>query len=453
MFLADVAPLLLEVFNDSLERGLLPTTFYLASISLLHKKGKDPLDPASYRPVSLLDVDNKILAKIMAIRLENVLPTIIHEDQTGFIKNRQMAHNIRRLFDIMYSSHSRSHSEILISLDAEKALDRVEWDYLFSALSRFGFGTIFISWIKLLYASPMSSVQTNNLSDYFRFTRSTRQGCPLSPMLFALEIEPLAISLRTLTGYSGVTRGGGEHKVSLYADDLLLYISNPSKSIPVIVSALKKFGKISGYKLNMGKSILFPINNIAGQHSFDTLPFKTSTQFKYLGINVTKAFVDLYKENFSKLLDQITQDLQRWSHIAISLAGKINIIKMTVLPNFLFLFQCIPVYIKKSFFDSLDKIISEFTWNRKIPRIRKTFLQRPKSKGGMGLPNFQTYYWASNIKMMACWLQKQPQLWVSIESACCYPSSLSALLFSPLSTIRPGLFDNPVVSHTLKILS
>ncbi len=71
----------------------------------------------------------------------------------------------------------------------------------------------------------------------------------------------------------------------------------------------------------------------------------------------------------------------------------------------------------------------------------------------MGLPNFQTYYWASNIKMMACWLQKHPQLWVSIESACSYPSSLSALLFSPLSTIRPGLFDNPVVSHTLKIWS
>lgn len=103
----------------------------------------------------------------------------------------------------------------------------------------------------------MSSVQTNKFrSDYFRLTRSTRQGCPLSPMLFALAIEPLAISLRTLTGYSGVTRGGGEHKVSLYADDLL-YISNPSKSIPVIVSALKKFGKISGYKLNMGKVYYF----------------------------------------------------------------------------------------------------------------------------------------------------------------------------------------------------
>lgn len=196
----------------------------------------------------------------MAIRLENILPTIIHEDQKGFIKNRQMAHNIRRLFGIIHSSHSRSYSEILISLDAENAFDRVEWDYLFSALSRFRFGSAFILWIRLLYASPMSSVQTNKLrSDYFMLARSTWQGCPLSLMLLALANEPLAISLQNLTVYSGVHRGVGNHKVSLYVDDLLWYISNPSKSIPAIISTLKKFGQISGYKLNMGKNYHFQL--------------------------------------------------------------------------------------------------------------------------------------------------------------------------------------------------
>ena len=195
-FVTEVAPLLLRVFNESFETGSLPTTFYQATISLIHKKGKDPLDAASYRPVSLLNVDTKILAKILAIRLENVLPTIIHEDQTGFIKNRQLSHNIRRLFNIIYTSNTNSLSEILLSLDAEKAFDRVEWGYLFSALSRFGFGPRYISWIRLLYASPMASVQTNKIrSEYFRLTRSTRQGCPLSPLLFALAIEPLAVSL------------------------------------------------------------------------------------------------------------------------------------------------------------------------------------------------------------------------------------------------------------------
>ncbi len=182
--------------------------------------------------------------------------------------------------------------------------------------------------------------------------------------------------------------------------------SLPPFTVTTIISILNKFGQISGYKINMSKSILFPIKNINNQHLLDKLPFKISTQFKYLGINVTKTFTDLHMENFQKLLDSTTEDLQRWSHIPITLAGQINIIKMTILPKFRFLFQCIPIYIKKGFFHSIDKIISEFIWDKKKPRLRMIFLQRPKSVGGMGLPNFKFYYWACNINMMTYWLQK-----------------------------------------------
>jgi len=239
-FIELISPLLLEVFNESLRTGLLPPTFYQASISLLLKKDKDPLSPGSYRPVSLLDVDVKLLAKIVATRLEKVLPTVISGDQTGFIKDRHLFFNLRRLLNIIYSSSSNSHiPEVLMSLDAEKAFDRVEWDFLFATLSKFGFGTRFIAWIRLLYASPLASVHTNKFrSEYFPLNRSTRQGCPLSPLLFALAIEPLAITLRTTDIYTGITRGEREHKVSLYADDLLLYITNPLTSIPNILSIL-----------------------------------------------------------------------------------------------------------------------------------------------------------------------------------------------------------------------
>ncbi len=125
---------------------------------------------------------------------------------------------------------------MVISLDAEKAFDRIEWVYLFRVLKEFGFGEGLISWISLLYVDPQASVSTNSVnSEYFTLSRGTRQGCPLSPLLFAIAIEPLSIMLRTLPVFQGIIRKGIKHKLALYADDLLLYVTIPIASIPEII--------------------------------------------------------------------------------------------------------------------------------------------------------------------------------------------------------------------------
>lgn len=130
----------------------------------------------------------------------------------------------------------------------------------------------------MLYQSPLASVLTNSFrSPYFPLQRGTRQGCPFSPLLLVLSIEPLAIALRSLKEYEGIYRGGVENRVSLYADDLLLYVTNPYESIPNIMSTLKKYGEVSGYKLNLSKSELFPINKSAQSLSYSHLPFKVTT--------------------------------------------------------------------------------------------------------------------------------------------------------------------------------
>ncbi len=248
---------------------------------------------------------------MLARRLEAVLPSIISTDQTGFIKGRHSFHNIRSLFDVLYSPSTSTTPELVISMDAEKAFDRVEWPYLFYTLKRFGLGSKFISWIKLLYASPLARVRTNNnYSDYFPLRHGTRQGCPLSPLLFAIAIEPLAVALR-FSQMMGITRGGSVHKLSLYADDLLLFISDPDRSIPQVLVLLEEFGQVSGYKLHFHKSELMPINSAAIAYPLSKLPFKTSLDhFNYLGICVTKNYSDLFNFNFSPLLDQMTKDFQ-----------------------------------------------------------------------------------------------------------------------------------------------
>ena len=235
-FSGQFSPSLLSVESFSL-RALPSTMRDAVQISLLLKKGKAPLECGSYRPISLL--------KTLARRLEGVLPSIILPNQTGFIESLFFFQH-QTPFNILYSP---SPPEVVLSLDAEKAFDRVEWGYLFSALERFGFVPRFISWVKLLYTALRAAVRTNNnVYTYFELKRGTRQGCPLSPMLFAIAMEPLAVALRQNTDIRGIWRARIEHKESLYVGDMLLFISQPLVSFPKLMVLLWAFGRISAYR-------------------------------------------------------------------------------------------------------------------------------------------------------------------------------------------------------------
>lgn len=452
-FSAKLAPILSEMYNYSLEQNTLPHSLTEASISLILKPGKDPLECGSYRPISLLNTDVKILAKLLALRLDKVISPIISMDQTGFMRNRHPFVNIRKLLNVIHSPASRGVPEVVVSLDAEKAFDRIEMPYLFAVLERFGFGTTFISWINLLYASPKASVLTNRVaSQFFHLSRGTRQGCPLSPLLFALAIEPLSIKLRSSTNIQGIHRMGTEHRLSLYADDLLLYISDPVRCVPFIINSLKEFGVFSGYKLNLAKSECFPINTLALQLSDSELPFRISKSgFRYLGINITRSFPDLFNKNITPLINNLESDIKRWSALQLSLAGRANCIKMNVLPRFLYLFQCLPIFLPKSFFQSLNKLLSSFLWDCKNPRIRRELLERPRDVGGLALPNLKYYYWACNIHKVIYWFQTPDADWCQIEANSCLSTSLSVLITAKLPLSPSHFTSSPIVTSTLKI--
>lgn len=175
---------------------------------------------------------------------------IINNDQNGFVKNRQAFHNIRRVLNIIHEKSDEKDTCIL-SLDAEKAFDRVEWPYLFDVLCRYRCGPKFCRWIKLLYCQTSAEVITNNVtSESFGLSRGTGQGCPLSPLLFVMILEPLAISIRNHPGIKGIHISDQEHQISLFADDILLYLSDLRNSIPALVDLIQQFGAFSGYKVN-----------------------------------------------------------------------------------------------------------------------------------------------------------------------------------------------------------
>ncbi len=194
---------LLNMFNYSFVVKELPKTLEGAYISLILKNGKSPDMCSSYRPIALLNVDRKLLSKILAMRLENILPKIIGTDQTGFIRGRNSSDNIRRLLNMIYTLKVKSIDGLVLPLDAEKAFDRIEWSYLFFVLDKFGLGENFVQWIRVLYTDPCSALLTNGFrSNYFPMHRGTRQGCPLWPLLFVMAIEPLAQWFSNFFGHS-----------------------------------------------------------------------------------------------------------------------------------------------------------------------------------------------------------------------------------------------------------
>ena len=198
-------------------------------------------------------------------------------------------------------------------------------------------------------------------------------------------------------------------------------MSNPCTSLPVILEILKQFGQLSGYKLNFEKSELFAINNLKKKFKLPNhvAPFKWVDQgFKYLGIFITGSLANTFNSSFVPLLKKVEEDFNRWSTLPLSLVGRVNLIKMTILTKFLYLFQHIPVLISKKFFAKVNKLISHFLWGSKAVRMRKNILQLPKRSRGLALPNFLHYYWAANIQKLLYWTAKttvnQPA-WVQVE--------------------------------------
>lgn len=230
------------------------------------------------------------------------------------------------------------------------------------------------------------------LSSPFSLGGGTRQRCPLSPGLFALAIEPLAILLRASPKVGGIAVGPLTERLSLYADDALLYFPDASASLSVALEIINKYGFFSGIRINWTKSIIFSLSPIPP--SVDSLiPLIMVSKFKYLGIEIQRTASLYLIDNVYPVLHQLTARCQAWKSLPLSPVGRINLIKMTFLPKFLYVFSNTPVPIPNSFFDKLDQVVNTFVWGGLAPRVARTTLQLPLSLGGLALPCFKKYYW------------------------------------------------------------
>merc|ERR1712131_405126 len=153
-----LGPYLLAMFQAAVDKGCFTKNTNTAIISLLHKKGKDPLLCGNYRPISLITSDIKLFSKVLSNRLDHLMTTLIHNDQSGFVTSRLASDNIRILLHIVHAAKDMPSSCSLLSVDAEKAFDYLIWDYLWIVLEHMGLGPHFIGLVKTLYNNHSAMV-------------------------------------------------------------------------------------------------------------------------------------------------------------------------------------------------------------------------------------------------------------------------------------------------------
>ena len=174
-------------------------------ITLIPKKDRDASYLKNFRPISLLTVDYKILAKTLANRVKKILSDLIHPDQSGFLKGRNIGNNVRLIIDIIEYTESEQIPGAILLLDIKKAFDSVSHDFLCCVLRKFNFSNEFIDWIKVFYSGRKSYVSNHgNLTRPLNMERGIFQGCPISPYLFLLVIESMALAIRQNPNIQGI---------------------------------------------------------------------------------------------------------------------------------------------------------------------------------------------------------------------------------------------------------
>ena len=242
--------LMVHMFNESHELGELSESQRKAVLALIFNKD-DQEDISNYRPISLTNVDYRILAFTLA---EQVVGDLVSTDQSAYIKRRDMGTNIRLVNDIIEYCDLFSKSGIPLTLDFTKEFDTLQWNFMFKTLQFFSLGPSFIQWIKALYHKPEACIKDNGyFSEYYNIQRGVRQGCPVSSLIFILCVEVLAIKVRNSGSLRGFQFGYQKSvKLAQYADDGVLFLNNKLE-LGSALNILEKFGKLSGLKLNVGK--------------------------------------------------------------------------------------------------------------------------------------------------------------------------------------------------------
>ena len=399
---------LVRVLNSCYQSNSLSVSQRRSLITLLFKKN-DRLDCANWRPISLLCVDYKIASRTIAGRLLKVIASVTSPDQTCGVPGRFIGSNISLLRDVVDYVSDADLPCAILSLDQEKAFDKVDWHFLQKTLSTMGFGPSFCRWVSLFYTGIQSAVIVNGyISEFFSLSRGVRQGCPLSALLYVLVAEVLGASLRSSPHIVGVAIPGSIESAvtSQYADDTTVICTSDS-SILEVFAIFSLYEKATGARLNMSKCKGLFLGPWRGRSDPPVDIRWSSIYLPVLGSVVGPGDVDhlIWDVRLTKL----SSVLDAWRQRTLSFQGKALVSNALAMSG---LWHCVsvapvPDWVIK---DANAKLFS-FFWSGKPDLVSRKAVVQPKERGGFGVPDFSSRVPAFHVQWVRRFFDPEPAAW------------------------------------------
>lgn len=377
----------------------------------------------NWRPICLLNVLYKLCSGCIANRIKKILPQIIHEDQTGFIKNRFIGDNIRLTYDIIQYINRTNNTGMLLLIDFEKAFDSVAWKFIFKTLDLFNFKSDIKNWIRLFLNNSMKSciIVNRKVSKWFSINRGCRQGDPLSPYIFTLCVEVLALMIRNNRMIKGIFIGDREFKLSQYADDTTFFLDGSKQSFEYCVSTVLEYAKFSGLNMNFDKTKVINLGeSMNNKHIYmPHLPLEWDPDtFTILGIEFNKNLHSLLDLNLNRKMQLMLNIMKSWENRNLTTLGKITVIKTLVISKVTHILMTLPVEQSKTL-DQLEKIFLKFIWNGKNDKIKRNTVYKPIPEGGLNMVNIKIFQQALHITWIRRLFNQNPASWKSIINQEC----------------------------------
>lgn len=389
---------LVEVVKYCVNEGTVSPSMREGVITLIFKKG-DRKDIKNWRPITLLNADYKLVAKVLASRLSRVVGKMLGDSQVCAVPGRRISDILVLLRDLVSYVQMNNMPLALMGIDLEKAYDKVSHTYLFRVLTEMGLPEPFLKTLKGLYCGIKSQVLVNGtLSETFSVLSGVRQGCPLSPLMFVFAIEPLLQHVQNDKCFKGIFVPGsdGSHVKSVgYMDDIT-FVCSSVKDAKRAELQLSLFGSMSGLNVNWQKS---QICTMSGTCNLEEVKVKKTESLVILGTHFERNLLN--QKNAEKMLEKVSKKVEFWKLRRLTLTGKVLIVKSVILPLLLYFGSAFPPGVKWT--QKITRVLFVFFWGSRMERLQRKTVQMSPEHGGYGFPDigiFMTMHlWLTHYKV------------------------------------------------------